>query len=71
MGRDVPKNQDKLLHKKPQHQVQPGVPEANPVGQKKSGMSVHSGNKEIGAVSKQFNTQGILENTLLTFAFDN
>jgi len=53
MGRDVPKNQDKLFCEEPQYQVQSGVPETNPVGQKKSGMPVHSANREIGAVSKR------------------
>ena len=40
MGGAVSKDQDKLLREKPQHQVEPCVSEANPVGQKKSGKLV-------------------------------
>jgi len=37
----VPKDQDKLFYERPQHQVQPGVPEADTVGQGKSGKPLY------------------------------
>jgi len=60
MGRDVPKDQDKLFCEKSQYQVQFGILETNPVGQKKSGMSVRNGKREIGGVSRKYGFHIIL-----------